>query len=102
MSRTWLVPLVHGMKLGSAQSWYICMDIGCSGESVGTSVGMGCEMNWEISSGAYILLCIKLDFSGGSGIKNLSASAGEVGDVGVIPESERSPGEGSGNPLRYS
>ena len=24
-----------------------------------------------------------------------------VGDVGSIPGSERSPGEGSGNPLRY-
>ena len=47
----------------------------------GTSGGSGCEMNWEISSGIYIyiyiLLCIKLDFSGGSGIKNLPASAGE-------------------------
>ena len=25
-----------------------------------------------------------------------------VGDVGSIPGSERSPGEGSGNPLQYS
>ena len=25
-----------------------------------------------------------------------------VGDLGSIPESERSPGEGNGNPLQYS
>ena len=32
-------------------------------------------------------------------VKNLSAHAG---DLGLIPESERSPGEGNGNPLQYS
>ena len=32
-------------------------------------------------------------------IKNLPASAG---DVGSIPGSGRSPGEGNGNPLQYS
>ena len=38
-------------------------------------------------------------FPGGSVVKNLLASAG---DVGLIPESERSPGEGNGNSLQYS
>ena len=33
------------------------------------------------------------------GGKNLLANAG---DAGLIPESEQSPGEGSGNPLQYS
>ena len=37
--------------------------------------------------------------SGGSVVKNLPADAG---DVGLIPGWERSPGEGSGNPLQYS
>ena len=32
-------------------------------------------------------------------VKNLPAN---VGDVGLIPGLERSPGEGSGNPLQYS
>ena len=32
-------------------------------------------------------------------VKNLPASAGEAG---LIPGSERSPGEGNGNPLQYS
>ena len=30
------------------------------------------------------------------------ASAYSAGDPGSIPESERSPGEGNGNPLQYS
>ena len=38
-------------------------------------------------------------FSGGSTVKHLRASAG---DVGLIPESGRFPGEGNGNPLQYS
>ena len=38
-------------------------------------------------------------FLGGSAIKNLWASAG---DVGSIPRSGRPPGEGNGNPLQYS
>ena len=36
---------------------------------------------------------------GGSGSK---ASAYNVGDLGLIPGSGRSPGEGNGNPLQYS
>ena len=38
-------------------------------------------------------------FPGGSEVK---ASACNVGDLGSIPGSERSPGEGNGNPLQYS
>ena len=40
-----------------------------------------------------------LGFPGGSVVKNLP---GNAGDVGSIPESGRSPGEGNGNPLQYS
>ena len=35
-------------------------------------------------------------------VKNLPADAGDKGDVGSIPGSGRSPGEGNGNPLQYS
>ena len=38
-------------------------------------------------------------FSGGSDSKESSC---KVGDPGLIPESGRSPGEGTGNPLQYS
>ena len=35
-------------------------------------------------------------------VKNLPASAGDAGDVGLILGSGRDPGEGNGNPLQYS
>ena len=35
-------------------------------------------------------------------VKNLPASAGDIRDMGSIPGSGRSPGEGRGNPLQYS
>ena len=38
-------------------------------------------------------------FPGGSVVKNLPASAG---DMGLIPRSRRCPGEGNGKPLKYS
>ena len=38
-------------------------------------------------------------FPGGSDDKT---SACNAGDPGLIPGSERSPGEGNGNPLQYS
>ena len=40
-----------------------------------------------------------MGFLGGSVIKNPPTNAG---DVGLIPESGRSPGEGNGNPLKYA
>ena len=35
-------------------------------------------------------------------VKRLPANTGDLRDVGLIPGSERSPGEGNGNPLQYS
>ena len=40
-----------------------------------------------------------MGFPGGSDSK---ASACKAGDVGSVPGSGRSPGEGNGNPLQYS
>ena len=34
-------------------------------------------------------------------VKNPPANAGDAGDMGSIPGSERSPGVGNGNPLYY-
>ena len=45
------------------------------------------------------VLIVLRSFPGGSVVKNLSVNAG---DVGLIPGSGRSPGEGNGNPLQYS
>ena len=36
------------------------------------------------------------------GRKESSCDAGDVGDMGLIPGSGRSSGEGSGNPFQYS
>ena len=42
------------------------------------------------------------DFPGGAVVKNLPANAGDIRDMGSIPESGRSPGKGHGNSLQYS
>ena len=42
---------------------------------------------------------VYLGFPGGSEVK---ASAWNAGDLGLIPGSRRSPGEGNGNPFQYS
>ena len=46
-----------------------------------------------------VLFRFVLAVPGGSEVK---ASACNAGDLGSIPGSERSPGEGNGNPLQYS
>ena len=38
----------------------------------------------------------------GSTGKECTCNAGNMGEVGLIPGSGRSPGEGNGNPLQYS
>ena len=38
----------------------------------------------------------------GSVEKNLPANKGDTGDMGSVPGSGRSPGEGNGSPLQYS
>ena len=52
-----------------------------------------------VSFGALLFSCNSLGFPGGSEVK---ASACNAGDLGLIPGSGRSPGEGNGNPLQYS
>ena len=67
--------------------------IGC--KSVGKSGGK--KRRWQ----CYLAMstCRKQAFPGGSDCKE---SACNVGDPDSIPGSERSPGEGNGNPLQYS
>ena len=47
----------------------------------------------------FFLDLLRLGFPGGSAVKKLPVNAG---DVGLIPGSERFPGEGKGYPLQYS
>ena len=53
-------------------------------------------LNWKF------LNIYERGFPGGSVVKNLPASAGDAGDVDLIPGSEKSPGGGNGHPLQYS
>ena len=46
--------------------------------------------------------CLQSGFPGGTVVKNLSANAGGIKDLGSIPGLERSPGGGYGNSLQYS
>ena len=89
----------------------ICLFFGCPGSS--------CCM-WSFSSGDYGLvevhrLCIACPPLGGSPLiyiktnffiftsgSDVKESACNVGDLGSIPGSGRSPGEGNGYPLQYS
>ena len=63
-------------------------DSGSEGENLGKKM---------VGGGARDLLA--MSFAGGSAVKNPPASAG---NVGLIPELGRSPGEGNGYPLHYS
>ena len=47
----------------------------------------------------FLQIFLSFKFPGGSDGK---ASACNAGDLGLIPELERSPGEGNGKPLQYS
>ena len=59
--------------------------------------GVGWGGRWEEGSKGGDI-CIPMDFPGGSDGK---ASVYNAGDLGSIPGSGRSPGEGNGNPLLY-
>ena len=43
-----------------------------------------------------------MGFPGDSVVKNPSANAGDIGDMGSVPGSGRSSGAGNGNPVQYS
>ena len=43
-----------------------------------------------------------MGFPGGSVVKNTPGNAGDIRDMGSIPGSAGSPGEGNGYPLQYS
>ena len=49
-----------------------------------------------------VCVCVYGGFPGGAVVKNSPVNTGASGDADSIPESERSPGGGNGNPLQYS
>ena len=57
-----------------------------------------CEVKW-------VLGYIPMNKASGSGLpggSEVKVSASNVGDLGSMPGSGRSPGEGNGNPFQYS
>ena len=58
-------------------------------------------MKQREQSAIHICVCIYI-FAGFSGYSDSKESACSAGDMGSVPESERSPGEGNGNPLQYT
>ena len=66
-----------------------------------SSLGFFCKILWTNPNELFGQPCIYTHrgFPGGSVVKNSLANAG---DTGLIPESERSPGEGNDNPLQCS
>ena len=59
------------------------------------------DLKFCVSVGGFLRDCM-LAFKGFPGGAEVKASACNVGDLGSIPGSGRSPGEENGNPLQYS
>ena len=57
------------------------------------------ELNVQRGRSVLFIPGTRIGFPGGSVVKNPPANAG---DSGLISRSERSPGEGNGNPPQYS
>ena len=71
--------------------WYVT-----TGKTIALTIPLFC-----VSIGGFLKDCI-LVFKGFPGGAEVKASACNVGDLGLIPGSGRSPGEGNGTPLQYS
>ena len=58
-----------------------------------------CFLSFGLSAG---MTCGLVDFPRGSVVKNPPVDARNAENTVLVPESERCPGEGNGNPLQYS
>ena len=58
-----------------------------------------CFLSFGLSAG---MTCGLVDFPRGSVVKNPPVDARNAENTVSVPESERCPGEGNGNPLQYS
>ena len=76
--------------------WYISRLLNKKGLSL---ISLCKYDQWQISIIIIRGGIIQIGFPGGTVVKNPPANSG---DVGPIPGSGRSPGEGNGNPLQYS
>ena len=49
----------------------------------------------------YVADIVYISFPDGSASKEFACNTGDIGYLGSIPESGRSPGQGNGNPFQY-
>ena len=56
----------------------------------------------QVSQGISGICQVQLGFPGGSVVKNPPSTAGDVGELSLIPGLGRSPGRENGSPLQYS
>ena len=60
------------------------------------------DLFWPLCRQKEVASYIRWNFRGGLVVKSPLATTGAAGDLGLIPGSARSPGEGNGNPFQYS
>ena len=82
-----------GQSINNTQLW-VCLVVKVKSDDVKELIGI-----WNVRSMNQGKLDLLKGFPGGSEGKE---SAYNAGDLGSIPGLGRSPGEGNGNPLRYS
>ena len=73
--------------------------VSCPGGALRGVCVRGCPARAPVPAVSSLGLVLSMGFPGGSDGKEFDCNAG---DLGLIPASGRSPGEGHGNPLQYS
>ena len=98
-----LTPAHHLQFLGESRTWgcQFLLKAGIFGpQKQENALESGIPFQCVLSSYTLMQSCMwHMDFPGGSDGKE---SACNAGDMGLIPGSRRSPGEGNGNSLQYS
>ena len=90
------------------QSWLtLCNPMDCSLPGSVHGILQARILEWVAMTSSYthtymyVYICIHIGFPDGSLSKDSACSTEDKGDMGSVPGSGRSPGEGNGTPLQY-